>query len=128
MIITWHGFASEGKACCEAAIRLNPIHPVWYLSFLGASHYCLRDYDNSVRAFEQAPEGLPEARAILAAAHAQLGNADMATAHIGRFTETFANHWMGTPSARRLVELFAIENESDAAHMFEGLRKAGLPE
>ena len=85
MILTAAGEAEAGRKCAEAAIRLNPHHPDFYLNFLAASFFFLERFEDSIAAAEQTPDGLPDARAMLAAAYALVGRMDGAREHIGKF-------------------------------------------
>lgn len=121
-ILTWLGRAEEGVDWIRLAMRLNPFHPERFWSHLGRAHYGARQYAEAVRAYGRLSKPDHSQHAFLAAAHAQAGTRDAAAVHAKEVT--------------RLVPAFSIERflgtlhylqDSDRAHLREGLVKAGLP-
>ena len=126
MILTASGEPEAGRKCAEAAIRLNPHHPDFYLCFLGASLFFLDRYEDAIAAMEQAPDGLPEVRAIVAAACALVERTDDAREHIGKFVANYSLNWKGNPSAETIAGLLSLRRQRDTDLLLRGLRKAGL--
>jgi TolB-like protein/Tfp pilus assembly protein PilF len=128
MILNSQGSPEEGGKWIEAAMRLNPHHPDWYLCFLGASYFLRGEYEKMIDLMERAPEGLPEVRALLAAAYAHVDRPAEAGRHLGEFLRTYSQHWSGAPSAGSVTAVFSFKRSEDAERLKAGLRKAGLPE
>lgn len=129
-------FLGEGKRgvrMAEAAVRLDPYHPDWYMAGLGLCYYVVRDYQRAIEAMELTPDAFTcDTRAYLAAAYAQSGNIAAAKRHIAEFLRGTSEQWGGDPAteAPRYVEAMMRHNPflkaEDAAHFAEGLSLAGL--
>ncbi len=122
------GEPEEGLALVSTAIRLNPNHPDWYFSFLGGCHFIAGHFVDTIAAMEKAPDALPEVRAILAAAYAQVGRLDEARTEIAEFVRRFPSHWTGQPSIQFVADTFRWGRQESINRLLDGLRKAGLPE
>jgi len=117
-----------GLALASTAIRLNPYHSDWYFSYLGGCHFIAGHFVDTIAAMEKAPDALPEVRAILAAAYAQVGRLDEARTEIAEFVRRFPSHWTGHPSIQFFAGTFHWGRKESINRLLEGLRKAGLPE
>lgn len=127
------GRAGDAVAAGEAAIRLNPHHPDWYLATLGIARFVARDFAPAVTAMERAPDALCDTRAWLAPACAHAGEAAAAERHGQEFVRYCSEHFGSDPKSELprymewLVEANTFLRPEDATFYVEGLRKAGLP-
>jgi tetratricopeptide (TPR) repeat protein len=128
LLLTLAGDATAGTTCATQAIRLNPYHPGYYLSVLGACHFFGRNYAEAVRAREKVAHGFPEHHASLAAAYALAGDQDKAAEALADFLKRASAYWKEPPTARLISDMFVFRRKEDEALYFDGLRKAGLPE
>jgi adenylate cyclase len=110
----------------QKAIRLNPLHPAWYLYAVGEAHYGARQYEQALAPLQEAVNRFPTfitPRRHLAATYAQMGRLDEARVQIAKIRELDpsinVNLYRGT---------LLYENPDDLEHYLDGLRKAGLPE
>jgi adenylate cyclase len=110
----------------EANVRLDPFQPAARLGYLGHAYYVLRQYAKAVPPLRECAARMSIFRIghlWLAAAYAQSGqiaDAKAAAAEVLRIEPGFAiDKWKCTAVYR---------NPDDAEHLFDGLRKAGLPE
>jgi adenylate cyclase len=110
----------------EASMRLDPFYPAVASFWLGFAHYMLKQYARALPALHDCALRAPNLRAglgWLAATYAQLGQmeeARAAAAEVQRLWPEF------TISRARLV--LGFKSAEDAEHLYDGLRKAGLPE
>ena len=123
-ILTWLGQADEGIEWIRKAMRLNPYHPERFWFHLARAQFVARRYAEAIESLGHlsAPDGLHHA--LIAACHAQLGNAADAAAHVAqvfRRLPAFTLREHGLPALH-------YRRESDLAHHREALRKAGLPD
>jgi adenylate cyclase len=128
LILTCQGEPEAGRACAEAAIRLNPSHPDYYLLYLSLSQFLTRNYREANRLHEMVVAGFPDMHAMKAAMYAQAGDLHKAAESMQEFLRQYPSHWKEPPSARLVAELFAFKRQEDSDLVIEGLRKAGLPE
>jgi TolB-like protein/Tfp pilus assembly protein PilF len=115
------GRAEEGIHRIREAMRLNPYHPDWYWDQLGIALYAARRYADGAESLDHVTRPNYWISCILAACYAQMGRVEEAAA--------------ATAEARRLRPDFSLAklrlsywNPTDAQHLTEGLRKAGLTE
>jgi adenylate cyclase len=102
--------------------RLNPFHPDWYWSDLAIAYYAARRYLDSLEASRQVVDRkFYWSLAREAACYAQLGRIDEAR---GRAAEALRMK----PDFRISAVKLSYKNPEDAEHLFEGVRKAGLPD
>lgn len=114
------GRHEEGIELIRAAMRLNPYHPEWYWVDLGIVFYIARRYEDSVEAFRQRNNPGYWALARLAAAYAQLGRMDEATATVSQVLRLKPDF-----SVMRIRR--AGWAGADDVHIRDGMLKAGLP-
>ena len=122
-------FAGEpGRAMdiLQANLRLDPFQNASRLGYIGHAHYMLDRYPEAIPPLRECVWRMPNFRIMklwLAAAYAQAG----------QLTEARA----AADDVRRIEPGFTIDrwkitavyrNQEDAEHLFDGLRKAGLPE
>ncbi len=116
------GRAEEGVELIRQAMRLNPLHPDWYWNDFAIALYAARRYEealNANRKFEGRMIYWPMARA--AACLAQLGRLDEARQQATEVLKL-------KPDFRLASEHLVYKNLADAKHVFDGMRKAGLPD
>jgi TolB-like protein/tetratricopeptide (TPR) repeat protein len=114
--------AEEGIGLIRYAMRLNPFHPDWYWGNLAIAQYTARHYEEALDAYRQS--GRRAAFwwiAWMAACYAQLGRLDEAR-------ERAAEVLRLKPDFHLSSEGLLYKSSADAEHLFEGMRKAGLPE
>jgi adenylate cyclase len=122
-------FAGEPARAIEilqANLRLEPFQNASGLGYTGLALYMLKRYPESVPPLRECAWRMPNFRIghlWLAAAYAQTGQLVEARAEadeVRRIEPGFTiNRW-------KLTAVF--KNQQDAEHLFEGLRKAGLPQ
>jgi adenylate cyclase len=116
------GRAEQGIELIRQAMRLNPFHPDWWWGDLALAYYAARRYLDSLEASQQVT-GAKSCWLLAreAACYAQLGKQNEARAKAAEALRL-------KPDLRiSAVKLF-YRDVQDAEHVFEGLRKAGLPE
>jgi adenylate cyclase len=119
------GQDEEAIRSFERTIRLSPLDPLLYTTFLGMGIALigLRRFDEAVEAAKKAlrknPSFAPSYR-CLAAALAHLGREAEAREAVARQLELEPNF--------RISKFLAPEVKSHAQLFIEGMRKAGLPE
>jgi adenylate cyclase len=120
--LAFGGRAEEGVGLIRQAMRLNPFHPDWYWSDLAIASYAARRYEESLEA-DRRITGRNNywSFARLAACYAQLGKLEEARAQAAEVLRLKPDFHF---SEVKLV----YKNPADAEHLFEGMRKAGLPE
>ncbi len=113
------------------ASRLNPFGKYgWYL---GQAYYAARRYDEATTVLKSLSEPTAIVRAWLAASQAMCGEHPEAIASRDAFVEVAktepALREFADPSQWRrfFADRWPFRNGSDLEHLFEGLRKAGLP-
>jgi adenylate cyclase len=122
-VLTWLGQPEEGIEWILKAMRLNPYHPERYWNHLGRAYFAARRYAEAVEAFKRIATPDHTHHAFLAAATAQLGEADAAAAHardVLRLEPGF--------SVTNYVATLHYRDDGDRQHHREALLKAGLPE
>jgi len=118
---TFLGRPEEGIDRLREAMRLNPYHPDWYWSDLSLALYATRRYDEAIEALRRMARLGHWQWARLAACYAQLnrmGEAANSAAEVNRLRPGFSIANIRLP----------YRNPADAAHVLDGMRKAGLPE
>jgi adenylate cyclase len=122
-LLTWLGRPLEGIEWIQKAMRLNPYHHERFWSHLGRAHYTARQYPEAIAAFSKLSRPDINAHAFLAAALAQTGDATSAEAQASKLRKLDPAF-----SIRRHLATMHYGQESDEAHLRDGLLKAGLPE
>jgi adenylate cyclase len=131
--------AATGKA--QAAIehiqlakRLNPFDTQWVPWILGMAYFSARRYDDAIATLRQARDPINEVRGWLAASYAHAGRLQEARATLDEFLRV-AETDMAVFPGRRLKDWEAYwhgaleyQDQKDFDHLFDALRKAGLPE
>jgi TolB-like protein/Flp pilus assembly protein TadD len=133
---TAHAFLGEpetGLKIAEAALRLNPYCPNWYLSDKAVIHFIAHQYEPALAIYGSIGELYPHSALWHAAAAAKAGRDEEAHRQGEAFLAQARQSWAGDPAATPadqvnwLVESLPFKREVDVAHFREGLRAAGLP-
>jgi adenylate cyclase len=133
---TAHAFLGEPEAgleMAEAALRLNPYCPDWYLSDKAVIHFIAHQYEPALAIYGSIGELYPHSALWHAAAAAKAGRAEEAQAQAAAFLAQAQQSWAGDPKATPtdqvnwLVDSLPFKRDADVAHFREGLRSAGLP-
>jgi adenylate cyclase len=80
-LLTWLGRAEEGIEWIRKAMRLNPYHPERFWGHLGRACFVARRYGEAIDALKCITQPDAGQHALLAACHAQLGDAAAAEFH-----------------------------------------------
>jgi adenylate cyclase len=122
-LLALRGKPEDGLEWMAIARRLNPLHPTWYDFSLGIALYSLRRYDEAAQTFKRLPNPGVWARARLAACLAQLGRSADAQAEVTAILSIRPEF-----SIKQFMERdVLLERIDDREHLWEGLRRAGLP-
>jgi adenylate cyclase len=126
-ILNWSGKPDEGKPYIERAIRLNPLHPYYYLFYLGQSYYLKGENDKAIelmkRVVTRAPYFLP-VRRHLAVLYSEKGMLKEARAETKEVLRIFP----GASIADERARCFYRWTPDVLKRFFTGLRKSGMPE
>ena len=131
-MLAMYGEANLAVACGEAAIRLNPRHPDWYLAVQGMALFAARRYPEALAVRRKVAEYFIDSTFIGAAI----------LAHMDRLPE--ARQWAERAVARLrarpggpeqelkgciqlLLDNNPFRHQEDRDHFAEGMRKAGVP-
>jgi TolB-like protein len=121
LVEAYLGNPADGISWLEKALRLNPLPPYWYRSFLAMAHYAAREYGQVVIALSASSNRFPWDLMYLAASYAQLNCIEEARQTL---SEWRALRQHGSLLAYAKSEPF--KNSAHLDHLLEGLRKAGL--
>jgi TolB-like protein/glucose/arabinose dehydrogenase/Flp pilus assembly protein TadD len=117
------GRADESIRRIEKAIRLNPLHPDWYLIALALANFFTGNYQTIIDLVHKARQANPGLLRLLVAAHIMLDQrdqADQARAEMMRLEP-----WFTIATLRKALP---FKDPAVGAPFFAALRKAGLPE
>jgi adenylate cyclase len=126
LVLVYAGHAAKGIEVLQTNVRLDPFQLPSRLAYLGNALYTLRRYGEAVPPLRECASRMRYFRIghlWLAAALAQLDRMDearAAAAEVLRIEPGFTiQRWKCTA---------VYKNADDAEHLFDGIRKAGLPE
>jgi adenylate cyclase len=108
-------------------MRLDPFYSPMAPAFLGLAHYMLKQYSQALPLLQECASRMPNSRIphyLLAATYAQLGSIEKARAEAAEVLRIEPKYTIEGTQAR----LSGFKRPEDAEHLFDGLRKAGLPE
>ena len=111
----------------ETHMRYDPFYSPWAPGLLGRARYMLKQYSEALpplREFASRAPGMSLSHVWLAATLAQLGRLDEARAEAAEVLRIDPKYTID--GTQRRLALFTRPEEAE--HMFDGLRKAGLPE
>jgi TolB-like protein/predicted GIY-YIG superfamily endonuclease len=117
------GRHQDAVARIERAMIINPRFPEWYRWMLGWCLYHLREYRHANQQLEKIIRPNNEVRLIVAANHAQLGEAESAAAALKQFLQKRPD-W----TLEKERQTLSYRNSEDEEHWLAGARMAGLPE
>jgi len=122
-VLTWLGQAEAGIEWIRKAMRLNPYHPERFWFHLARAQFVGKRYAETIESLLHitAPDSLHHA--LLAACHAQLGDAAEAARHAAEVLKRVP----GFSIREHCLPILHYRRESDLAHHRESLVKAGLP-
>jgi hypothetical protein len=128
LLLTLAGDATAGITCATQAIRLNPYHPGYYLSVLGACHFFSGNYAEAAWHVKKSPmDSLsitllsPQHTPSRASRRRQQKRSRTSSVGLPRIGKE-------PPTARLITDMFVFKRKEDEALYFDGLRKAGLSE
>ena len=122
-MLTWIGQPEEGVPWILKAMKLNPFHPPRFWNHLGRAWFVARRYADAIDAFQRITAPDQFHHAFLAACHAQLADAQLASLHaksVLALNPAFT--WRGT-----LMPTLHYKHARDLEHHRESVLKAGLP-
>jgi adenylate cyclase len=111
----------------ETQMRYDPYYSPWASGQLGLTRYMLKEYSHALSPLRECASRAPDMRQghiWLAANLAQLGHLDEARAEAAEVLRIDPKYTID--GTQRRFALF--KRPEDAEHLFDGLRKAGLPE
>jgi adenylate cyclase len=111
----------------ERQMRLDPFYVPQAPLTLGLAHYMLEQYSQALPLLRECASRAPNFRAghvFLAATYAQLGEIEQARAEAAEVLRIDPKFTIDGTQAR----LTPFKRPENAEHLFDGLRKAGLPE
>ena len=118
----------------DLAKRLNPCDMRWIPWSRGIAYFTAHRYDEAIAALRQVRDPINEVRGWLAASYAHAGRLQEAKATLEEFLR-IAETDMAVFPGRRLKDwepywhgAFEYQDQKDFDHLFDGLRKAGLPD
>jgi len=122
-VLTFLGRPLEAVASLNRARALDPYHAEWFWWNLGRAHYVACQYADANAAFAHAVKLPFFAHAYAAACYAQLEHSDLAHCHAANVMQMRVDF-----SLHSFMQTEPFRQETDAIHLLDGLRKAGLPE
>ena len=131
-LLAMYGEADLAVTKGEAAIRLNPRHPDWYLALQGMALFAARRYPEALAVREKVAEYFIDSTFIGAAILAHMGRLSEARQWAERaVTRLRARPGGPEQAAKGCIQLILDNNpfrrQEDRDHFAEGMRKAGVP-
>jgi len=126
-ILVLAGELDRAITALRAHMRLDPFYLPMAPAFLGLAHYLRKEHAEALQPLRESIARAANFRGMhiwLAATHAQLGQGNEARAAATRALRIDPTYTI-TGTSRVLMR---FKNPEHAAHFFDGLRKAGLPE
>jgi len=126
-VLVYAGHSARAIEVVEQHMRLDPFYVPLAPQWLGAAHYMLKQYSQALPLLRECVSRAPDFRGghlLLAATYAQLGNIEQARAEAAEVLR-IEPRWTIEGTSKRLG---SFKGPGDAEHLFDGLRKAGLPE
>jgi DNA-binding SARP family transcriptional activator/Tfp pilus assembly protein PilF len=95
------GHTEKSLEWSATAISLNPVHPEYFLGYLGSIRYLAGDFKTAAQIFERCPDAFPDRKAWAAAAHARLGEKEKSIEYYEDFREQVSRIWEGASPLTR---------------------------
>jgi adenylate cyclase len=127
MALTRAGQPASAVQAIEAHMRCDPYYSPVALGHLGFARYMLKEYSQALPSLRECVSRAPDMRhghVWLAANLAQLGQLDAAHAEAAEVLRIDPKFTIDGTEGR----LALFKRPEDTEHLFDGLRKAGLPE
>ncbi len=125
--LLYAGYPSRAMEITNALIRLDPFYPPLTSAYRGYASYTLKNYEAAVASLVEACGRAPRQRNFrqwLAASYAQLGELHGASEEAAAVLQIQPDYTIAAVAA-----IFSpFKHPDDAEHLYQGLRKAGLPE
>ena len=130
----WLARPEDGERLFLKGLRLNPYHENWYYTYGAFPYFVQQRYDRFVETALKGPltEVWIDQPAYLAAAHAHLGNFDLAGDYLRMFVDAFTREIFGgkAPQPSDIVDWIRKANpfklEPNMGALIDGLNSAGL--
>jgi adenylate cyclase len=125
--LTSAGEHARAAQVIEPHMRHDPFYSPWAPRTLGLARYMLKAYSEALPPLRECTSRAPDmslGRVVLAATLAQLGRLDEARAEAAEVLRIDPNYTIDGTQRR----IAPFKRPEDAEHLFDGLRKAGLPE
>ncbi len=103
-------------------MQLDPYNADAWAHLLGRALFGARRYEEATRAFRRVPNLQYGHHAYLAACYGQLDRLEEAEAQVARVLDLKPDF-----TAKSFAKSLFYKDQADRDHLFEGLRKAGLP-
>jgi adenylate cyclase len=126
------GEPEKGIEAAQLAMRLNPLHPDWYLNDYAVVLFFARRYEEMLSVLDVISDLFPHTPGWRAAGYAHLGRMAEARDKAVQFERNIAAIWSGAPGAtakdygRWLMQCIPLARPREQETMREGLRKSGL--
>jgi adenylate cyclase len=127
------GRPEQGIDQFEQAERLNPLRPGWLNRLKGIAYFSAGRYADAIAALRANEAPINQERGWLAASCAQAGRLDEARGHLRTFLCVAKEEMAVLPAPtvrawRSCWRPIEYQHDRDFERLFDGLRKAGLPE
>ncbi|SHF47339.1 TolB amino-terminal domain-containing protein [Modicisalibacter ilicicola DSM 19980] len=126
------GEPARGVEAARKALRLAPYRPEWHAGMTGIAFFSARHYQEAIDIMASAPQAFCNTPAVIAAAHAHLGQPERAVSH----RDTVYRHYRyqlargAFPKHMSCLDwLLALDpyrHDADRTHYLDGLRRAGF--
>jgi TolB-like protein len=131
-MLAMYGDADRAVACAEAATRLNPRYPDWYMAFYATALFTARRYPEALAARLIAADYFIDSTFCGAAVLAQLDRLDEARQWADRAVARLRAKPGGIEQAEKGCVQLLLENNpyrraEDRDHFAAAMRKAGVP-
>jgi TolB-like protein len=130
---TYLGDHRAAAGLAARAMRLHAAHPDWYLACAAFPAFFLERYEETVALVSKVPQVFVDLPALLAAAHAGMGDDRSAAAYVEMFLADFVEKITfgrgpepGEP-LRWLLHVTPLRRPADVDHLTRCLGRAGLP-